>query len=72
MMSTALSGVSSVRIINRPRQASISSVRSTSNPLSPPPFGGLNFAVELGELDAAWAALDISREYSNISVPFNI
>ncbi|KAF8609410.1 hypothetical protein BDV93DRAFT_602081 [Ceratobasidium sp. AG-I] len=42
------------------RQPSASSVRSASNHLSPP-YANSGSALELGELDAEWAALDISQ-----------
>ncbi|CAE6389609.1 unnamed protein product [Rhizoctonia solani] len=60
-MSVALARTGSGRIITRPRQASTSSVRSTSAHLSPPPSGGANSALEISELDPALAALDISH-----------
>ncbi|KAG8691904.1 cell separation during budding [Ceratobasidium sp. 423] len=60
-MSVALARTGSSRIVNRPRQASTSSVRSTSAHLSPPPSGGISSALEMGELDPALATLDISH-----------
>ncbi|QRW19604.1 TRI12 domain protein [Rhizoctonia solani] len=60
-MSVALARTGSGRIINRPRQASVSSVRSASAHLSPPPFGGVGLALEMGDLDPILATLDISH-----------
>ncbi|ELU43283.1 TRI12 domain-containing protein [Rhizoctonia solani AG-1 IA] len=67
-MSVALARTGSGRIINRPRQASVSSVRSASAHLSPPPFGGVALALEMGDLDPILATLDISREYFGAKV----
>ncbi|KAJ1310856.1 hypothetical protein OPQ81_009374 [Rhizoctonia solani] len=60
-MSVALARTGSGRIMNRPRQASTSSVRSASVHLSPLPSGGVSSALEMGELDPALASLDISH-----------
>ncbi|CAE6423708.1 unnamed protein product [Rhizoctonia solani] len=59
-MSIALARTGSGRIMTRPRQASTSSVRSTSAHLSPPP-SGISSSFETGELDPVLAALDISH-----------
>ncbi|KAH7344418.1 hypothetical protein B0J17DRAFT_712100 [Rhizoctonia solani] len=60
-MSAALARTGSGRIVNRPRQASTSSIRSISAHLGPPLSGGISSALEMGELDPALATLDISH-----------
>lgn len=58
-MATAISRSGSGRERHR-RQPSASSVRSASKHLSPPPASS-GSALELDELDTAWASLDISQ-----------